>query len=146
MRQLWLKRGGGIFFLEIQDRGRALFHGYAVITRYFPMMAPLSVPGMVFPSPFHQQDSLNGLEDATITSGVPIVSFCFLVKDDETFFEEISRKKAFSMILTRHIHFFQHLSTSAKLKLFDLFSGACDNISLRYFHFSKENNIGSYLT
>ena len=145
-----VKEGRGHLFLGDSGSGKStisrLCSDYQIFSDDGPIISPRNGGYRVFPSPFHQQDSLNGLEDAAITSGVPIVSFCFLVKDDETFFEEISRKKALSMILTRHIHFFRRLSAETKLKLFDFFSGACDNISLYYFHFSKENNIGSYLT
>ena len=100
----------------------------------------------VYPSPFHQQDSLRGIENEVNALGVPIVRFYFLVKDEKIFIAKISKKMAFSMLLTRHIHFFQGLSTSTRLKLFDLFSGVCNTVPLHYFHFSKNKNICSYLT
>jgi len=140
----------GYLFLGDSGAGKStisrLCSDYQIFSDDGPIIGSWNGGYRVFPSPFHQQDSLNGLKDAAITSGVPIVSFCFLVKDEEIFFEKIPKKKAFSMILTRHIHFFHRLSAQTKLKLFDLFSGACDNILLHYFHFSKGKNVGSYLT
>lgn len=140
----------GYLFLGDSGSGKStvsrLCSDYQVFSDDGPIISSQNGVYRVHPSPFHQQDSLKGIEDEVISLGVQIVRFYFLVKDEEIFLEGISRKKAFSILLTRHIHFFQSLSTSTKLKLFDLFSGACDNISLYYFHFSKENNIGSYLT
>ena len=140
----------GYLFLGDSGSGKStvsrLCSDYQVFSDDGPIISSQNGVYRVHPSPFHQQDSLKGIEDEVISLGVQIVRFYFLVKDEEIFLEGISRKKAFSILLTRHIHFFQSLSTSTKLKLFDLFSGACDNISLYYFHFSKENNIGLYLT
>jgi len=145
-----VKEGRGHLFLGDSGSGKStlsrLCNEYQIFSDDGPIVHSWNGLYRVCPSPFHQQDSLNGLKEEAITLSAPITRFYFLVKDKEIFLEEIPRKKAFSMILTRHVHFFQRLSTSAKLKLFDLFSGACDNIPLYYFHFSKEKNICSYLT
>ena len=145
-----VKEGRGHLFLGDSGSGKStvsrLCSDYQVFSDDGPIISSQNGVYRVHPSPFHQQDSRKGIEDEAISLGVRIVRFYFLIKDEEIFLEEIPRKKAFSMLLTRHIHFFQSLSRSTKLKLFDLFSGACDNISSHYLHFSKENNVGSYLT
>ena len=140
----------GSLFIGDSGAGKStlsfLCSDYQIFSDDGPIIVSQNGGYCVYPSPFHQQDSLNGLEDKEFASGVPIVRLCFLVKDDATFIEKIPKKEAFFMIMTRHIHFFDHLSISAKRKLFDLFWGACNNIIPYYFHFSKGRNVCSYLT
>jgi len=145
-----VRRQKGYLFLGDSGSGKStlsrLCREYQIFSDDGPVIGSRKGGYRVFPSPFHQQDSLNGLDDAAISLGVPIVSCCFLVQDEKIFFEKIPKKEAFSLIMNRYIHYFHCLSTSARRKLFDLFFRLCDNKSLYYFHFSKKDTIGSYLT
>jgi len=144
-----VREGRGYLFLGDSGAGKStlsrLCNDYQIFSDDGPIVHHRNGVHTVYPSPFHQQDSLTGLGEEVVGVSVPIARLCFLVKDKGIFLEEIPRKRAFSMILTRHIHFFHHLSNSARLKLFDLFFGACNNIALNYFHFSKEKDVCLFL-
>ncbi len=144
-----VREGRGYLFLGDSGAGKStlsrLCNDYQIFSDDGPIVHHRNGVHTVYPSPFHQQDSLMGLDEQVVGISAPIARLCFLVKDKGIFLEEIPRDRAFSMILTRHIHFFHHLSSSARVKLFDFFSSACHNIALNYFHFSKEKDVCLFL-
>jgi len=92
-----------------------------------------------FSSPFHQLGPLD--RPGLITTGTRVRGLYFLVKDQEVFLDQVSRKQAFSMIITRHIHFFSYLSARARKGLFDLLFDACDSLLLYNLHFRRDQDV-----
>jgi len=80
---------------------------------------------LVYPSPYHQMNQVDGLEKDAIRMNARVRGIYFLIKDNQSLLEEVPKGEAVLMILKRYIHFFPYLSTQAKKGLFDLFFEAC---------------------
>jgi hypothetical protein len=96
---------------------------------------------LVFPSPFHQLDTSQGLNKDVIGLNARVKGFYFLIKDNQTYLENVSKREALSLIINRHILFFQYLSARARSHLFELFFDACDKIPYYSLHFCLDNDI-----
>jgi len=96
---------------------------------------------LVFPSPYHQIGHLKGLAKEVIGQRAKLAGFYFLFKDNRTYLESLSKKESLSLIINRHIHYFQYLSTRARLLLFELFLDACNKIPSYNFHFCLNTDI-----
>jgi hypothetical protein len=94
---------------------------------------------LVFPSPFHQLDSSQGLSKDVIGLNARVERFYFLSKDNRTYLESVSKREAFSLIMNRHILFFHYLSARARSHLFELFFNACDKIPYYNLHFCLDD-------
>jgi len=100
----------------------------------------------VFASPYHQMDLLKSLDKDVIKMSAKLKGFYFLTKDNRVYLEELSKKKAISMIIKRHIHFFSYLSTKAKSAIFDLFFEACHKLDTYYLHFCRDQDVLRFIT
>jgi hypothetical protein len=99
----------------------------------------------VYPSPFHQLEPKKDLGKEGWTHGAKINGFYFLMKDEQVFLENISTRRAFAMILQRHIHFFPYLTAKARSNLFDVFLDACKTIPTYYLHFDRNLDVGNVI-
>jgi hypothetical protein len=95
----------------------------------------------VFPSPFHQLDIIQGLNKEVVATRADVQGLYFLVQDDKTYLKKISKKKAISMVIKRHIHFFPYLSAQARSVLFDLFFEVCHTLPVYYLYFRQDQNV-----
>jgi hypothetical protein len=95
----------------------------------------------VYPSPFHQLEHKKNLAKKAETHRTRVKALYFLVKDERLYLENISTRKAFSMILQQHIHFFPYLTVKAKSALFDVFFDACKTIPTYYLHFGRNQDV-----
>lgn len=94
----------------------------------------------VFPSPFQQMDPLGALNEEVAGMSAQVKGFYFIKKDDHLYLEDMQKKKAISMIINRHIHFFSYLSTQARVAIFDLFHKSCDNIPAYDLHLTRNGD------
>jgi len=118
-----------------------IFGGSMVFSDDSPILCERNGDPLVFPSPYHQIDSLKGLDKEVIGSSARVEGLYFLTKDNRVYLESVSKREAISLIINRHIHFFRHLSTRAKSLLFDLFIDVCDRIPSYNLHFSLDGDI-----
>ena len=95
----------------------------------------------LFPSPFHQLAGLENADKGFCDKNAPLKGLYFLKKDNRTCLEAVSRKKAVSMIIKRHIHYFAYLSSRARSRIFDLFLEVCDNLPLYNLYFRRDDNV-----
>jgi hypothetical protein len=100
----------------------------------------------VYPSPFHQIDPVNGLDKKIIQMNARVKGLYFLIKDNQAFLRNISKKRAFSMILKRYIHFFPYLSAQAKSAIFDLFFEVCNKFPIYDLHFRRDQDVWGVIT
>ena len=100
----------------------------------------------VFPSPYHQLDPINGLDKKIIQRNAKVKGLYFIKKDNKVLLKNISKKRAFSMILKRHIHFFPYLSAKAKSILFDLFFDVCNAVPIYNLHFGRDLDVWRVIT
>ena len=100
----------------------------------------------VYPSPFHQMDPVKGLDKKIIQMNARVKGVYFLIKDKQAFLRNISKKRAFSMILKRYIHFFPYLSAQAKLAIFDLFFEVCNKFPIYDLHFRRDQDVWGVIT
>lgn len=100
----------------------------------------------VYPSPYHQMDPVNGLGKKIIQMNAKVKGVYFLIKDKQAFLRNISKKRAFSMILKRYIHFFPYLSAQAKLAIFDLFFEVCNKFPIYDLHFRRDQDVWGVIT
>ncbi len=95
----------------------------------------------IYPSPFHQIDPINGLDKKIIQMNARVKGLYFLNKDSRVFLKNISKKRAFSTILKRYIHFFTHLSAQAKSEIFNLFIEVCNKFPVYDLHFRRDQDV-----
>ena len=94
----------------------------------------------VFPSPFQQMDPLGASNEEVSGMSAQVKGLYFIKKDDRLYLEDMPKKKAISMIINRHIHFFSYLSIQARVAIFDLFHKACNNIPVCDLHFTQNGD------
>lgn len=140
-------KGEGVLFLGGPGEGKSTVAGLCrngqVLSDDSPILWGRHDACRIFPSPVHQLDPEAGPGNAMSPDGVCLNRIFFLLRDDRNAFEDISIQQAFFMILTRNIHFFQLLTESARVKLFDLFYNVCHKISVGYLHFRKDADVES---
>ena len=105
-----------------------------------PIMGEQDGKYLVFPSPFQQMDPFGSLNEEVAGKSAEVKGFYFIKKDKHLYLEELSRKKAVSMIVHRHIHFFSYLSVQARVAIFDLFRKSCHNIPAYDFYFTQNGD------
>jgi hypothetical protein len=96
---------------------------------------------LVFPSPFHRLDPSQDLNKDVVGLNARVEGLYFLIKDNRTYLESVSKREALSLIMNRHILFFQYLSARARSHLFELFFDACDKIPYYNLHFCLDKDI-----
>ena len=96
---------------------------------------------LVFPSPYHQIDPLQGLEKDALGTRTKVEGIYFLTKDKHLDREKVPRQSAVSMIMNRYLLFFSYLSREAKTDIFDLVLGAVDQVPVYNLHFSLDHDI-----
>lgn len=140
----------GYLFLGDSGAGKStlagLFNECDVLSDDSPIMQSNGNGHWLHPSPFHQITRKDGRRWDSIPTPVPITGLFFLVKGDKTYLEKVSGKNAFSMIISRHIHFFHYLSREARSLLFDLMFEVSHSIPTYYLHFSLDGDVWSVLS
>jgi hypothetical protein len=135
----------GYIFLGESGAGKSSLARMCVGSTLFsddsPVLCRRNGEYLVFPSPYHQVDPSQGLDKDVIGLSARVEGFYFLSKDNRTYLESISKKEAVSVIINRHILFFQYLSARARSHLFDLFFDACDRIPSYNLHFCLDKDI-----
>lgn len=110
-----------------------------------PVFRKLNGKYHVFASPYHQQYQPQIRWQKAPDMCAQVKGLYFLVKDDNVFVNQISKKKAVSMIISRYILFFNYLSPQAKRLLFDLFLEACHNLPTYYLHYFRGGDVWSVI-
>jgi hypothetical protein len=140
-----VKDGKAYIFLGESGAGKSSLAracpGTDVFSDDSPVLCERDGEYLVFPSPFHQLDPSQGLNKDVIGLNARIEGFYFLSKDNRTYLESVSKREAISLIINRHILFFQYLSARARSHLFELFFDACDKIPYYNLHFCMDNDI-----
>ena len=138
----------GYVFMGDSGAGKSTLAGIcrncAVLSDDSPVFRKQGGEYLAFSSPFHQLGPLN--RPGLVTTGARLKGLYFLVKDRKIFLEEVSKKEAFSMIITRHIHFFPYVSARAREALFDLLFDACNNLNLYNLHFRRDQDVLPFVT
>ena len=134
-----VKNEKGYLFLGDSGAGKSSLaqtcEGSIVISDDSPILCKQNGDYLVFPSPYHQMDSLKGLDKAVVGRSARVEGLYFLTKDNRIYLEDMSKKEAVSLIIKRHILFFPYLSAEAKSALFDFFIEACNKIPYHNLHF-----------
>ena len=135
----------GYLFLGDSGAGKSslagICDGSIVLSDDSPILCKRNGDYLVFPSPYHQIDPVNGLNKEVIGLSARVESLYFLTKDDQLYLDRVSRKIAISMILNRYILFFPYLSGRAKSTLFDLIRDLCDELPLHNLHFCLDKDV-----
>lgn len=139
----------GYLFLGDSGAGKSSLAGICgksvVLSDDSPIFCKRNFDYLVFPSPFHQLDSLKGLKTEDVGRGARVAGLYFLIKDNQAYLENVSKREAVSLIINRYILFSPYLSTRAKLALFDLFIEACDKIPYHNLHFCLDKDVWSVI-
>ncbi len=137
----------GYLFMGDSGAGKSTLAGLAeehiVFSDDSPIFRKKDGGCYVFPSPFHQFDPLKGLDKNITAMSAEVDGLYFLIQDNRVYLENVSKEKAISMIINRHIHFFLYLSTRARSGIFNIICEACDKLPLYNFHFRQDRNIRS---
>lgn len=145
-----IKDNEGYLFMGDSGAGKSTLAGICtecmVLSDDSPIFRKQDGVCRVFPSPFHQIDTLKGLDRDTIAANAVVKGFYFLIKDDRVYLEEVSKRRAISMIIKRYIHFFPYLSTQARSVLFDLLFETCHNTPIHYIHFCRDQDVLRFIT
>jgi hypothetical protein len=135
----------GYIFLGESGAGKSslarMCGGSKVFSDDSPVLCRRNGEYLVFPSPYRQVDPSQGLDKDMIGLSARVEGFYFLSKDNRTYLENISKREAISLIINRHILFFQYLSARARSHLFDLFFDACDRIPSYNLHFCLDKDV-----
>jgi hypothetical protein len=136
-----VKNQKGYLFLGDSGAGKSTLarkcSDCGVLSDDSPIFRKINNKYHIFPSPYHQMNPSNGLIKKGINTDPEVKNFYFLQKDERLFLEKVPKKKAFAMILQRHVLFFPHLSTRAKSILFDIFFEACDILPAYFINFYR---------
>ena len=106
-----------------------------------PVVAGGSETLRVYPSPYHQMDPEYTFGKNQIVSGISVRSLYFIIRDDETFVEPVSKTDAVAMIMARYIHFFFFISPEARVKIFDLFYHTCHKFPIYCLHYEINTDV-----
>jgi hypothetical protein len=137
--------GKGYLFMGESGAGKSTFATLCpecrVLSDDGPILFKQNGQFNVYPSPYHQILHAKDLDEAFINMRARLMDLYFLIKDDQLLVEEVSKGKAFLMVLTRYIHFFSYLSNEAKKRLFNLLFEACSKIPAYYLHFRRDERV-----
>ena len=140
-----IKDEKGFLFLGDSGAGKSALarvsDGAIVFSDDSPILSKRNGDTLVFPSPYHQMDTLTGLNKGAIGRSARVEGLYFLFKDEKLYLDEVSRKEAVSMILKRYILFFPYLSGRAKSVLFDLILELCHRLPIRNLHFCLDQDV-----
>lgn len=135
----------GYLFMGDSGAGKStlasLYREHTVFSDDSPIFCKQDGGYRVFPSPYHQLDSLKGLDRDIAAMSAEVRGLYFLIKDDKVYSEKLSKKEAISMIINRHIHFFLYLSTQARSGIFSIIYEACNKLPTYNFHFCQDQNM-----
>ncbi len=138
-----------VLFLGGSGEGKSTVAGLCRKGRVFsddsPILCGKHDGYRIFPSPVHQLDPESAPGNAMAPNGGLLKKIFFLRRDDKNVIQAISYQQAFSIIMTRNIHFFEFLSESARVKLFELFYDICRKTSVAYLHFRRNADIESFV-
>ena len=144
-----VRNGEGHLFMGDSGSGKSTLakhcSGCHVLSDDGPIITRQNGECLIYPSPYHQMDPVDGLEKDVTEMIARVKGIYFLIKDTQFFLEDVSRGEALLMILKRYIHFFPYLSTQAKKALFDLFSEACYKIPIYNLRFRRDQDVGSVI-
>jgi hypothetical protein len=142
-----VKKKKGYLFMGDSGAGKStlasLCKEHTVLSDDSPIFRKQDGGCYVFPSPYHQFDPLKGLDKNITAMSAEVKSLYFIIQDNRVYLEKVSKKKAISMIINRHIHFFLYLSTRARSGIFNIICEACDKLPTYNFHFRQDRNIRS---
>ena len=137
--------GKGYLFLGESGAGKStlakLYGGSGVFSDDCPVLCECQDEYLVFPSPYRQAGFLEGSDRDVTGTNAQLEGFYFLCKDDRTYLEDISKQEAISLIINRHLFFFQYLSNRARSHLFGIFCDLCDKMSPYKLHFCLDEDI-----
>jgi len=143
------KEGKGFVFIGGSGAGKSTLarltnHG-EVLSDEAPIVSEHGKEPRVFASPYHQMDMEYVFGKSLVMSGVPIESFCFLVRDEDTYIEAVSRRDAVAMLMARSIIFFSYVSSGARAKIFDLFHRTCHKLPINCLHYAMKTDVWEVL-
>ena len=143
------KEGKGFVFIGGSGAGKSTLarltnHG-EVLSDEAPIVSEYGKEPRVFPSPYHQMDMEHVFGKSLVMSGVPIESLCFIVRDEDTFIEPVTRRDAVAMIMARSIIFFPYVTSSARAKIFDLFHRTCHKLPINCLHYAMKTDVWKVL-
>ncbi len=117
------------------------FGGSMIFSDDGPVLRPRNGDYFVFPSPYRQTVSLKGQAGDLPGMSARVEGLYFLIQDDRTYLEGLSKREALPLIISRHILFFPYLSAGARAHLFNLFFDICDRIPLHNLHVCLDQDI-----
>lgn len=139
----------GYLFLGDSGAGKSTLAGLSractILSDDGPIVREKNGGLYLFASPYHQLGLLKGLKRNAAEMNAKLKGFYFLNQDDQIYLENISKKRAISSIINRHIHFFPYLSTHAKAALFDLFFQSCHRLPTYNLHFCQDQEVFSII-
>ena len=142
--------GEGFLFMGDSGAGKstlaALSRECTVLSDDGPILRKRAGVYRLFPSPYHQGEDSSILENGGTARGTPLRGLYFLAKNEKGSLEKVTRSRAISRIITRHIHFFPYLSAGAKKALFDLFFEMCHNLDPYELHFNRDQDLWEVIT
>jgi hypothetical protein len=137
--------GKGYLFLGESGAGKStlarLYGGSSVFSDDCPVLCKCQDAYLVFPSPYRQTGLLEGSDRYATGTSAKLEGFYFLCKDDRTYLEDISKQEAISLIINRHLFFFQYLSSRSRSHLFGFFCDLCDKMTPYKLHFCLDEDI-----
>ena len=140
-----VKDGKGYLFLGESGAGKSSLaeacRGLTLFSDDSPVLCERDGDYLVSPSPYRQICPSEDQDREVMGLRARVEGFYFLSKDNRTYLEDISKREAVSLIINRHILFFNYLSARARSDLFDIFLGACDKIPSYNLHFSLDKDI-----
>lgn len=143
------KEGKGFVFIGGSGAGKStlarLTNQGEVLSDEAPIVSEYGKEPRVFPSPYHQMDIEHSFGKPLVMTGVPIESICFIVRDDDTFIEPVSRRDAVAMLMARSIIFFSYVSSGARAKIFDLFHRTCHKLPINCLHYAMKTDVWKVL-
>ena len=140
-----VRNGGGYLFIGPSGAGKTTlarrFGGSMILSDESPVLREQGGDCFLFPSPYRQHGSLNGTGKDLISLKAGLKGVYFLLKNQRTFLENISKREALPLIMNRQILFIRHLSARARTHLFHLFLDICDRIRPYNLHVSLDQDI-----
>ncbi len=139
------KDGQGFMFIGGTGTGKStlarLARNHSALGDEAPVISGADIAPRVYPSPYHQMDPAYPFRENRVFSGLPVQRLYFIIRDEKTFVEPVSRTDAVAMIMARYILFFFFVSAEARVKIFDLFHGTCRKLPIGCLHFAKNTDV-----
>lgn len=120
--------------------------GWKILSDDSPVFRREKGRWLLYPTPYHQ---VKAAEDGNgAPAGVEAAEargVYFLVKDNALFLKPVLRMDAISLMLNRHILFFNYLSPEDRIALFDFVCEAFHELPAYALHFQKGQDVGSLI-